>query len=78
MHCLFMAQLIGCGPGSEEDAINLWFGSCYLLQNDTVLLPVAVRDHTAHVVGNKMVVFFGYAPATNDVIINFVQEYDFG
>ena len=48
------------------------------VQNDTVLLPIAVRDHTSHVVGNRMVVLLGYAPDTNDITLNFVQEYDFG
>lgn len=41
------------------------------------MLPVAVRGHTAHVVGSKMVVLFGISPGEN-IFPAYVQEYDFG
>ena len=40
-------------------------------------LPVPVRSHTAHIVGSKMVVLFGYSNR-EDVFISYVQEYDIG
>ena len=40
-------------------------------------LPVPVRSHTAHVVGSKMVVLLGLT-SVEDVIISYVQEFDFG
>ena len=39
--------------------------------------PIAVRSHTAHVVGSKMVVFFGLSQGELP-FVPFVQEYDFG
>ena len=36
-------------------------------------LPIAVRSHTAHVVGTKMVVLFGLTYVEN----SYVQEFDF-
>ena len=38
--------------------------------------PLAVKDHSANVVGNKMLIFFGYSPLV--ALINFVQEFDLG
>ena len=38
--------------------------------------PVAVRGHTAHVVGGKMVVLLGMSPGS-DTFPVYVQEYDF-
>lgn len=40
-------------------------------------LPIAVRGHTAHVVGSKMVVLFGISPE-RVIFPAYVQEYDFG
>lgn len=40
-------------------------------------LPVAVRGHTAHVVGSKMVILFGISPG-EEIFPPYVQEYDFG
>ena len=40
-------------------------------------LPMPVRSHTAHIVGSKMVVLFGYSNR-EDVFISYVQEYDIG
>lgn len=42
-----------------------------------VTLPVAVRGHTAHVVGSKMVVLFGMSPGET-IFPSYIQEYDFG
>ena len=39
-------------------------------------MPLAVAGHTAHVVGQKMLVIFGYCPTWG--FTNVVQEYDFG
>lgn len=44
---------------------------------DDGYLPMPVRSHTAHVVGSRMVVLFGYS-SREDVFISYVQEYDFG
>ncbi len=38
--------------------------------------PVAVRGHTAHVVGGKMVVLLGMSPG-EDIFPVYIQEYDF-
>ena len=40
-------------------------------------LPMPVRSHTAHMVGSRMVVLFGYS-SREDLFISYVQEYDFG
>ena len=40
-------------------------------------LPMPVRSHTAHIVGSKMMVLFGYSNR-EDVFISYVQEYDIG
>lgn len=40
-------------------------------------LPLPVRSHTAHVVGSKMIVLFGLSSGT-EVLISYVQEYNFG
>ena len=43
-----------------------------------LLLPVPVRSHTAHVVGDRMVVVFGLSSEGSNSMLDFVQEYDFG
>jgi len=43
---------------------------------DDGYLPMPVRSHTAHVVGSRMVVLFGYS-SREDIFISYVQEYDF-
>ena len=43
---------------------------------DYSLPPVAVRGHTAHVIGSKMVVLFGLSPGEH-TFLSYVQEYDF-
>ena len=47
--------------------------------NDTIPwgLPLPVRGHTAHVIGNKMVVFFGLAYAA-ELFPSAIQELDLG
>ena len=40
-------------------------------------LPLAVRGHTAHVVGSKMVILFGISPGEEEFPA-YVQEYDIG
>ena len=40
-------------------------------------LPMPVRSHTAHIVGSKMVVLFGYS-SREDIFISYVQEYNIG
>ena len=42
---------------SKEDMVNS--------SNGTELLPLPVRGHTAHVIGDKMLVFFGVVRASN-------------
>ena len=42
-----------------------------------VALPAPVREHTAHVVGSKMVVLFGMSPGET-LFPSYIQEYDFG
>lgn len=41
-----------------------------------VQLPVAVRGHTAHMVGSKMVVLFGFSQG-EETFPAYIQEYDF-
>ena len=45
--------------------------------NQMDYLPLAVRGHTAHVVGSKMVVLFGQAKSEQRLVA-FVQEYNLG
>ena len=40
-------------------------------------LPMPVRSHTAHIIGSKMVVLFGYS-SREDIFISYVQEYNIG
>lgn len=40
-------------------------------------LPIPVRSHTAHVIGNKMVTLFGLSSGRT-VLLSYVQEFDFG
>lgn len=40
-------------------------------------LPLAVRGHTAHVLGSKMIILFGISPGEG-VFPAYVQEYDIG
>ena len=40
------------------------------------VLPLAVRSHTAHVVGSKMIVLFGVSSG-EETLISYIQEYDF-
>lgn len=70
---------------SELWLLNLTTSQWTPLFNDTMdnvteplpSLPVAVRGHTAHVVGSKMVVLFGISPG-EEIFPAYVQEYDFG
>ena len=41
------------------------------------ILPLPVRGHTAHIIDNKMLVFFGLVPASNS-LPGLVQELDLG
>jgi len=47
--------------------------------NDTVPweLPLPVRGHTAHIIGNKMIIFFGLAYAA-DLFPSALQQLDLG
>ena len=54
---------------SKEDVVN---GS-----NDTGLLPLPVRGHTAHVIGDKMLVFFGVVRASISQP-SLIQQLDLG
>ena len=40
-------------------------------------LPLPVRSHTAHVIGNKMVTLFGLSSGRT-VFLSYVQVFDFG
>ena len=72
---------------SEEFSNELWqlnlsslqwsplFSLPNLSSSDSYTLPLAVRGHTAHVVGSKMVVLLGFAKDLT--CLTFVQEYNF-
>ena len=49
-------------------------------QNETVTeyCPIGVKDHSANVVDDKMIILFGYSVDNNGELVNFVQEFDLG
>ena len=57
---------------SQEDMYNI--------SNNSIsdgMLPLPVRGHTAHVIGDKMLVFFGIIRASNSQL-SLIQELDLG
>ena len=45
-------------------------------ETDQVMMSIGVKDHTAHVIGNKMIIIFGYSEV--DTLLNYVQEFNLG
>jgi hypothetical protein len=56
-------------------AFNLTSKSWRLVVGNSSNLPLGVRDHTAHVVNGRMLVFWGYSTGT--IPTQLVQQYDF-
>lgn len=48
--------------------------SCQSENESLSYCPIGVKDHTSNIVGDKMIVFFGYS--TLDILLNYVQEFD--
>ena len=45
-------------------------------ETDKVIMSIGVKEHTAHVIGNKMIIIFGYSEI--DTLLNYVQEFNLG
>ena len=80
---IFGGELISSGVVANELwSFNLTSYQWQLLlpSNSTTFphLPLAVRDHTAHVVGEQMLIIWGFAGNRGTVNTALIQQYDFG
>ena len=80
---IFGGELVSSGVVSNELwAFNLTSFEWQVLlpSNRTTsssYLPLAVRHHTAHVVGDRMLIIWGFAGNRGSVLTRLVQQYDF-